>query len=208
MNQLSYWEDLHRQERLDPFSKRTSPFAKKVAVCLRTPERILELGCGTGRDAKYFSQLGHDVVATDGSSDVISANSSHSNDSLRFLVQDMLEPLAFADGSFGVVYARLSIHYFSDIETRQIVGEVHRVLKTGGRFYFMCKSVQDPLFGHGVRIGPDMYDLAGHIRHFFSPDYTRTVLDPRRFMLEGVHTACDRLYGYDSAFIEAVAAKI
>ena len=208
MSQLSYWEEVHRRERLDPFSEQTSPFAKKVVASLRTPHRILELGCGTGADAVYFSKLGHEVVATDGSAEAISANSSRGNGFLRFAMQDMREPLSFADDSFGLVYARLSIHYFSDAETRRIVDEVHRVLGPGGRFFFMCKSIQDPLWGQGVRVGPNMYDLDGHVRHFFSPDYIRAILNPRRFLIEGLLSSCDRLYGYDSAFIEAVAAKI
>ncbi|MEU5552848.1 class I SAM-dependent methyltransferase [Micromonospora sp. NPDC047793] len=208
MSQLSYWDELHRRERLAPFSLKESPFAAKVAAGLRTPHRILELGCGTGADAVYFSKLGHEVVATDGSAEAISASSLRINGSLRFAVQDMREPFAFPDGSFGLVYARLSIHYFSDIETRRIVDEVHRVLGPGGRFFFMCKSVQDPLWGQGVRVGPNMYDLGGHVRHFFSPDYIRTILNPRRFLTEGILSSCERLYGYDSALIEAVAAKI
>lgn len=208
MSQLSYWEGLHRREQLNPFSEQTSPFAKKVAACLRTPHRILELGCGAGADAVYFSKLGHEVVATDGSAEVISTNSSRGSGSLRFAMQDMWQPLSFADDSFELVYARLSIHYFSDAGTRQIIDEVHRVLGPGGRFFFMCKSTQDPLWGQGVQVGPNMYDLGGHVRHFFSPDYIRAILNPRRFLIEGLLPSCDRLYGYDSAFIEAVAAKI
>jgi SAM-dependent methyltransferase len=208
MNQLTYWEDLHTSERLDPFSRQASPFARKVAACLRAPHRILELGCGTGADAVYFNKLGHEVIATDGSAKAISANSCRGNESLRFAVQDMREPFSFASGSFALVYARLSIHYFSDEETRRIVDEVHRVLDPGGRFFFMCKSVQDPLCGQGVLVGPNIYNLGGHVRHFFSPDYIRDIFEPRRFLVEGLLTSCDRLYGYDTAFIEEVAAKI
>lgn len=208
MNQLSYWDDLHRRQQLDGFSQRASLFAAKVAVGLRMPHRILELGCGNGADAAYFSRLGHDVVATDGSAEAISANSACPGGPLRFAVQDMREQLFFADRSFEVVYARLSIHYFSDAETHRLVAEVHRVLAGGGRFFFMCKSVHDPLWGQGTRIGPDTYDLGGHVRHFFSTEYVRDLLHAHRFLIEGVLPACDRLYGYDSAYVEAVAAKI
>src|ERR1700751_3829859 len=37
------------------------------------PFSILDLGCGSGRDLRYFRSLGHDVVGLDGSTDFVAA---------------------------------------------------------------------------------------------------------------------------------------
>lgn len=51
---------------------------------------ILELNCGTGEDASYFTQLGHDVLATDISSEMIKvAKEKNENTNIRFQQLDI-----------------------------------------------------------------------------------------------------------------------
>ena len=52
----------------------------------------------------------------------------------------MTEPLPFADKSFDVVFANLSIHFFSESDTRALIAEVKRILKDDGIFIGSCNS--------------------------------------------------------------------
>jgi hypothetical protein len=45
-----------------------------------------------------------------------------------------------------------------------------------GILAFCVKSAQDPLYGKGTRVAPDMYSLDGHVRHFFSREYATDLL--------------------------------
>ena len=42
------------------------------------PYSILDLGCGPGRDLRYFRSLGHDVVGLDGSTEFVAMARSYS----------------------------------------------------------------------------------------------------------------------------------
>src|SRR6516164_7913448 len=44
----------------------------------RSPYSILDLGCGPGRDLRYFRSLGHDVVGLDGSTEFVAMARSYS----------------------------------------------------------------------------------------------------------------------------------
>ena len=52
----------------------------------------------------------------------------------------MTDPLPFADKSFDVVFANLSIHFFSEKDTLALIAEVKRILKDDGVFIGSCNS--------------------------------------------------------------------
>ena len=52
------------------------------------PYSILDLGCGPGRDLRYFRSLGHDVVGLDGSTEFVAMARSYSE--CEVLQQDFL----------------------------------------------------------------------------------------------------------------------
>lgn len=42
----------------------------KFEIYLKSGDKILDLGCGSGRDSKYFLSKGYDVVSVDGSIEI------------------------------------------------------------------------------------------------------------------------------------------
>ena len=48
-----------------------SQFAAFIASELTEPQFLIDLGCGTGRDAVFFSTLGHQVIGVDASTEAI-----------------------------------------------------------------------------------------------------------------------------------------
>lgn len=151
-----------------------------VTLCLAHLEphsRILELGCGGGADAETFARAGHTVTATDFVPAVIHANRARLTAlDVEYRQMRIDEPYPFADAAFDAVYAHLTLHYFPDDLTRRIFWEIHRVLAPGGLLMFACKSPADPAHGRGIEIEPDMFDLHGKVRHFFSEAYVRELL--------------------------------
>ena len=149
-DQLLVWERLHHQYLQTRQPPPATSLARGLARRLEPPQRVLELGCGNGADAAFLSQRGHAVLATDFSEYAIqTAEAIYQDENLKFRKQDLRDPLAFEAAKFDIVYARLSLHYFSDAVTRAIFNEVGRVLRPGGQFLFMCKSTQDPLYARG-----------------------------------------------------------
>lgn len=207
-DQLAHWNNAHSEHWLREHSTKQTSFAEEVNDKIAPGSTLLELGCGEGNDSIYFAQQGHVVAATDFSEVAVNENQKHLvHDNLHFAVQDISQLLAFDDASFDVVYARLSLHYFTDAVTKSVFNEIARILKPGGTLHFMCKSTDDGLWGQGDEIEADMYELNGHVRHFFSPAYARELLNAAGLQEVSTVSGNDKLYDRQSAFIRVEARK-
>ncbi len=207
-DQLAHWNNAHAEQLLHKHSTKKTTYAEEVNDQIPASSTILELGCGEGNDSIYFAEQGHTVSATDFSDVAIEQNNKrwiHPN--LTFKVQDTGQPFQFDDASFDIVYARLSLHYFTDETTRSIFREIARVLRPGGILCFMCKSTDDHIYGQGEKIEEDMYERDGHVRHFFSKKYVLELLAEANLNEETIHTGEEMIYDRQSAFIKVVAKK-
>jgi len=208
-DQKKLWNNAHSKDSIHHYSSQQTSFFVEVESVLSSNSRILELGCGVGNDSIAFSNAGHEIIATDLSEVAIEKNRDRFKDSphIKFKILDMNDPFPFEHGEFDVVYARLSLHYFTDVTTRKIFSEIYRVLKPGGYLCFICKSTSDPLYGKGTEIERDMYNHEGHIRHFFSEEYVRSLMDGG-FEIDKMESGEEMFYGNDSAYVKVIARKI
>ncbi|MBI4130731.1 class I SAM-dependent methyltransferase [Candidatus Roizmanbacteria bacterium] len=208
-NQKLFWEKHHKADTHKAYIDSPSRFAREVEELFPPGATVLELGCGVGADASYFAEQGNTITATDFSEAVIRQNQQrYSNrNNLAFQVLDISKPFPFSKHSYDVVYAHLSLHYFTDSVTRKIVNYIHTVLKPDGLFCFMCKSTDDPLYGKGIQIEKDMFEKEGHIRHFFSETYAKELFN-KKFNIQLLESGKEDLYGYPSAYIQVVGRNI
>lgn len=99
----------------------------------------LDLGCGIGQYSRKLMEYGFSVVSADISEIAI-------REVLKFnpnaVCVDMRERLPFEDSCFDLVFANLSIHFFSDRETRSLISEVRRILKPNGVFSGTVNGLQ------------------------------------------------------------------
>jgi ubiquinone/menaquinone biosynthesis C-methylase UbiE len=202
-DQHHLWSSLHVSEYHagDP-----SDFAQELIAILPPSSKILELGCGAGNDSIGFAKAGHMVLATDFSKVAMKKNAEFFGQlsNLTFQSLDMSEPMEFTDNTFDVVYARLSLHYFTDAVTRTIFKEIHRILKPSGYLCFICKSPGDPLYGKGKKIEEDMYEERGHVRHFFSEEYAQSLLKGI-FQIEKLESGTEVFFARNSAYVKVIA---
>ena len=56
---------------------------------------------------------------------------------------DMREKLPFKNEEFDLVFASLSIHYFSDSDTKKLITEIRRILKKGGLFIGSVNEIKE-----------------------------------------------------------------
>lgn len=204
-NQQQRWNSVYSLENTVESS---TDFAEQVLKVLPPSAHILELGCGLGAEAMVFAEAGHQVVATDFSEVIISQNKAKNNSlpNLSFEVLDMIQKFPFEGSSFDLVYAHLSLHYFTPEVTKDIVKKIHTVLKPSGLFCFVCRSLDDPFFGQGTKIAENMYERNGKVRHFFSRSFTESLLSDG-FEILSLQESIGKLYNKDSAFIKVITAK-
>jgi SAM-dependent methyltransferase len=93
------------------------------------PYCILDLGCGPGRDLRYFRSLGHEVVGLDGSHQFVAMARSHSQ--CEVLHQDFMA-MQLPDGRFDGIFANASLFHVPSQELPRVLLELFRALKPGG----------------------------------------------------------------------------
>jgi ubiquinone/menaquinone biosynthesis C-methylase UbiE len=208
-NQKKFWDEAISSEDIFKSTTRQTDIAEEVASIIKPHSKILDLGCGLGQDDTIFAQAGHTVIATDFSEVAIRKCTERfkSYANLKFEILDMSKPFKFTDNEFDVVYASLSLHYFKDKITKQIFREIHRVLKPKGYLCFLCKSTNDKLYGEGTKIERDMFERNGHVRHFFSEDYTKSLLE-KHFEVEKIESGEKEIYRRDSSFVKVIAHAV
>ena len=74
MDRTQYWNEFYTASQQIGRLNYPSQFAAFVYGETLGIDNILEFGCGTGRDAFFFADLGKKVYAFDGSQSVVKAN--------------------------------------------------------------------------------------------------------------------------------------
>ena len=113
-----------------------------------TPQmKVLDAGCGDGRNSEYLLRRGADVFGVDADPDQVSRIQSMAAECAPDLSPDnfsvaRLTKLPFPDKSFEVVICSAVLHFAEDEpEFEDMVNETWRVLDSGGVFFTRLASV-------------------------------------------------------------------
>jgi SAM-dependent methyltransferase len=130
--------------------------------------KVLELGCGSGRDSRYLTGLGLELIAGDNSLSALEVCRQQASQANVRLI-DIREPLPFEDDLFPVVVASLCLHYFTWPKTMAIMAEVHRCLRVGGFLMLRVNSTGDIHYGAAgnPEVERGLYNVGGELKRFF-----------------------------------------
>lgn len=107
--------------------------------------RILDLGCGSGRDSAYFSSLGFEVTAVDGSEELCKrVKENYGINALCIKFGDM----SFA-AEFDAIWACASLLHVKKTEMPNVLDKVSAALKPGGILYASFKYGRDERVRNG-----------------------------------------------------------
>ena len=93
------------------------------------PFRILDLGCGPGRDLAAFRDLGHHAIGLEGSPQFAAMAREHSG--CEVWEQDFLA-LSLPAAHFNGIFANASLFHVPRQELPRVLGELHAALKPEG----------------------------------------------------------------------------
>ena len=102
---------------------------------LQLGSRILDLGCGSGRDARYFLEKGYQVDATDGSAEICRLASEYTGIPARQMLFNELD----AEEEYDGIWACASILHLPEEELRDVMHRIGTALKEDGIFYTSFK---------------------------------------------------------------------
>lgn len=96
---------------------------------------ILDLGCGSGRDAKAFLEAGYTVVALDGSESCCQLAETYIGQSVVCQSYDQLD----FENEFDGIWACASLLHLPFTEMTETFLKIYKALKFGGFFYASFK---------------------------------------------------------------------
>ncbi len=109
-------------------------------------KKVLDIGCGSGRNLHYFLQNSYDVFGLDQSSDAVNNVRSLSsalapNNPIENFSVANADDLPFSDETFNLVISSAVLHFAKNEEHFDaMVNEAFRVLKPGGYFFARLAS--------------------------------------------------------------------
>lgn len=118
--------------------------------------RVLELGCGAGRDAARIKERGFDLDATDGIPAMVAKANERHDIGARLMQFDQLD----AQAEYDAIWAHACLLHCPRDELPGVLARIHRALKAGGYHYASYK------LGDG-----EGRDLLGRLHNFPSTDW-------------------------------------
>ncbi len=137
-------------------------------------KRVLDLGCGYGRDSIFFAKLGADATGVDSSKTALGLafeDTVKARVSIAWVNADICNLAAiFAGNSFDVVFSNYLLHLHPEARDRiALVGEMKRILTASGCVVASLLSTADAGFGTGKEIAPNTFEIVpGKVHHFFT----------------------------------------
>jgi SAM-dependent methyltransferase len=126
----------HYERNADSFWRgtREHDVSQNIAALLASiegepPYRILDLGCGPGRDLKTFRELGHIATGLEGSPAFCAMARLHSG--CEVWEQDFLD-LRLPEAYFDGVFANAALFHVPGQELPRVLAQLHRALRSRG----------------------------------------------------------------------------
>ncbi len=126
----------HYDQRAEDFweGTRVHDVSQNIATLLQhiegePPFRVLDFGCGPGRDLKVFAELGHVAVGLEGSARFTAMARTYSG--CEVWNQDFLK-LRLPDDYFDGVFANAALFHVPTQELPRVLLELRTTLKAGG----------------------------------------------------------------------------
>jgi ubiquinone/menaquinone biosynthesis C-methylase UbiE len=169
---------------------------------------VLDLGCGDGRAARFLTERGFSVVATDFSEKALEITRRKAPAAKTQNV-DLTRGLPFPDASFGVIVASLSLHYFPWRQTTEILADVRRCLRPGGHLLARFNSTRDPRYraAEKLPIENNFYLVDGMPKRLFDKQALDALFEKGWKILAAEERITNR-YGDKKLAWEVAAAKV
>lgn len=123
---------------IDPLLKDVRIFVLKFAE-IKAGERVLDIGCGTGDQAFYLAKTGAIVAGVDISPQMIDTalkRQKREKLDVYFQAADAVK-LPFLEPVFDVALISLVLHEIDSQKRDEVLSEMKRVVKKGGRLIFV-----------------------------------------------------------------------
>jgi cyclopropane fatty-acyl-phospholipid synthase-like methyltransferase len=147
---LSYYEENARQlsERYE--SANVDHIHSLLLDTFPNTSHLLEIGCGSGRDAAFMIKNGYSILATDGSEEMIeTAKQYHPELNNVLHVMHIPDDLSFEPSSFDGIYSIATLMHLEKNEIEPTIEKISTIMKKGTNFLFSVSIQRDDINSDG-----------------------------------------------------------
>ena len=126
-------------DKFDSYGVRFEDIDRALKLNESGSNKVLELGCGNGRDAQYIiSKVSCENYTGIDASEGLIKLAREKNPGGTFHVKDMRE-LDFETGSLGIIFSFASMLHLKREELVELLEKCHKILKIGGILFISTK---------------------------------------------------------------------
>lgn len=211
-NSRDYWNARYARvtprENVDFTSSWIVRVLASTALSLVPGLRALDLGSGDGEDTELLVNAGCHVTALDFSESAL-ARVAARTPGARLVKHLLPAPLPFEDGSFEVVVAGLSLHYFGWADTVSLISDIRRLIQPSGVLVWRVNATGDLNFGFGQgnEIEKNLFDVDGRLKRFFDEESCRALFEDG-WRLHSLNESIEHKYDAPKHTWEGVAERL
>lgn len=216
-DQKQLWDEQHFQRGQggeEGLSLRDVPNEAAIHLDARLAREsvIFEIGSANGRDARFWAQKGHSVIATDFSKVALTQLESiareqgvdKSIEAIEFDLNDGRLPIK-APRFIDAFYARSALH-ISDDAMFALTHEINRVAKKGAIIVVEGKTLTDPKIKRSAELGNGLVvDYDGHLRRSFTEEFMEDFARHGGWSIDDMRTFEEKTAGKGAEFIRMTA---
>ena len=132
---LDYYNNNAHSFTTDTLDVEFSDIQDRFLAKLQPGALILDFGCGSGRDSRYFLQKGYRVEACDGSEEMVKTATQNAG----IPVKQMLFSELYEQERYDGIFACASILHVPSEELPDIIRKMKKAVKKGGGLYVSFK---------------------------------------------------------------------
>ncbi len=160
----------------------------------RNYHSVLDVGCGNGRDAKYFSEQGIEVLGVDSCNsllDIAKSIAPHAN----FVAMDMRNLEKILSSSFGGVWGSSSFLHVPKSDAVSTLAGFRRVLMPNGILYLSVKR------GNSEELSSAVYNSPRFFANYELSDFKKLITE------NGFNILTDLDYATNPKWVGLIAEK-
>ena len=169
----------------------------KTLSMLSNKPRVIDLGCGDGRDTDYLCSKGADVVGIDLSKSMVNLARKKYHD-CTFLQMDMRDTI-FPENTFQGAWASASIINLPKSQLSKAESEIYRILEPNGLFAFSFKEGEGSGFEDNI--------IEGYPRYFSYYNLEELKEELNLFRIVNTEKYPSKIFGSDFIYCWARAER-
>ena len=164
-------------------------------ISLLKGKRILDIGCGCGRDVCYFKDEGYEATGIDICENMINEAKNRYSE-CKFIRMDMID-MDFEDEEFDGIWMMATLSNIEKKDAGKVLSEIKRILKNKGILYIAVKQGEGEGFIKKKEFNDEEIWYA-----YYKQEELETLLKEMGFVILGLTVANDDKTDWIEIFVE------